>query len=58
MFRVLVVHLTPVGVDAHPDEIFECISEFTFLEHLYTFDMQFEFAWVKDQPHHAEMLVY
>ena len=58
MFRVLVVHVTPDGVEAHPEAIFECSSEFTFLEHLYKFDMNFEFEWVRNQPHHAEMLVY
>lgn len=58
MFRVLVVHVTPDGVEAHPEEIFECISESTFLGHLYTFDMDFEFAWVRDRPYNAEMLVY
>lgn len=47
----------PVAEPA-PDEIFETISQFTFLEKLYNCGLKFEFEWVKDREYHAVMLVY
>lgn len=58
MFRVLVMHVTPAGVAPHPDEVLELLSEFTFLDNLLHFDLPYEFEWVKDRDHHAELIVY
>lgn len=57
MFKVLVMDVRTIP-DPHGDDIFETISEFTFLEKLYQFDLNFEFAWVRGQDHQAEMLIH
>lgn len=57
MFRVLVMDVR-TRPDPAADDIFETISEFTFLERLYDFDFNYEFAWVKNQPWNAEILVH
>jgi hypothetical protein len=57
MFKVLVMDVRTIP-DPHGDGIFETISEFTFLEKLYNFDLAFEFAWARDKDYQAEMLIH
>lgn len=59
MFKVLVLHV-PLSKDAvrHDDEIVEFLSEFTFLEKLYTLGCDFEFDWVRERGYHAELIVH
>lgn len=52
-FQVLVIDARCV----HPDRILELDSEFTFLDKLYYLDVAYEFEWVRNKPHQAEILI-
>ena len=58
MFKVLVIHVkSTTDVVQYEEEIFETISEYSFLEKLYTCGLAFEYQWVHDKPYHAELII-
>jgi hypothetical protein len=52
-FKVLVLDANGV----HPEQVMEFTSEFSFLDKLYYLNTPFEFAWARNKPYAAEILI-